>query len=141
MIWYQERSRGCRTRCQIHAALPCQNETYEIEFEIIKTEQSKLGNTIRNIIYPFISRKLLPYAFKSPIEYIYSQKEEELVKQVYLTELNKCYQRILDFKTDIINLLIDYDISCVECGVYQKVFQDDFEFVFQDDNSYIFQGQ
>jgi hypothetical protein len=84
-----------------------QNETYEIEFEIIKTEQSKLGNTIRNIIYPFISRKLLPYAFKSPIEYIYSQKEEELVKQVYLTELNKCYQRILDFKTDIINLLID----------------------------------
>jgi hypothetical protein len=84
-----------------------QNETYEIEFEIIKTDQTKLGNTIRNVIYPFISRKLLPYAFKSPIEYIYSQKEEELVKQVYLAELNKSYKTILEFKIKIINLLID----------------------------------
>ena len=38
-----------------------------------------------------------------------------------------------------ISLNIDYDISCVECEIYQKVFQDDFEFIFQDDNSYIFQ--
>ena len=84
-----------------------QNEIYEIEFEIIKTSQLKLGNTIRNIIYPFISRKLLPYAFKSPIEYIYSQKEEELVRQVYLKELNNSYNNILQFKIDIINLLIN----------------------------------
>ena len=38
-----------------------------------------------------------------------------------------------------ISLNIDYDISCVECEISQKVFQDDFEFIFQDDNSYIFQ--
>jgi hypothetical protein len=47
----------------------------------------------------------------------------------------------LDDANVIINLYIDYDISCVECETYQKVFQDDFEFIFQDDNSYIFQGQ
>jgi hypothetical protein len=38
-----------------------------------------------------------------------------------------------------INLNIDYDISCVACGIQQKIFQDDFEFIFQDDNNYIFQ--
>lgn len=40
----------------------------------------------------------------------------------------------------IIKLFIDYDISCVSCGTYQKVFQDDFEFIFMDNNSFIFQG-
>jgi hypothetical protein len=45
----------------------------------------------------------------------------------------------LDDVNVVINLYIDYDISCVECETYQKVFQDDFEFIFQDDNSYIFQ--
>jgi len=83
-----------------------QTENYEIEFEIIKKDQSGLGQTIRNIIYPFISRKLLPYAFKSPIEYIYSQKEEELIKSVYLQELNKAYNIILNYKIDVVNLLI-----------------------------------
>lgn len=45
----------------------------------------------------------------------------------------------LDDVRVIINLIIDYDISCEEC-IFQKVFQDDIDFVFQDDNEYIFQG-
>jgi hypothetical protein len=45
----------------------------------------------------------------------------------------------LDDVRVIINLVIDYDISCEEC-IFQKVFQDDIDFVFQDDNEYIFQG-
>lgn len=45
----------------------------------------------------------------------------------------------LDDVRVIINLVIDYDISCEEC-IFQKVFQDDIDFVFQDDNDYIFQG-
>jgi hypothetical protein len=67
-----------------------------------------------------------------------------IIKSGCLTGGTTCQPTVttqLDDTRVIINLLIDYDISCVECGVYQKVFQDDFEFVFQDDNSYIFQGQ
>lgn len=41
----------------------------------------------------------------------------------------------------VIKLNIEYDISCVSCGTYQKVFQDEFEFIFMDDNSFLFQGQ
>jgi hypothetical protein len=84
-----------------------QNETYEIEFEIIKTSQASLGLTIRNIIYPFIYRMLLPYAFKSPIQYVYSHSEEGLIRSLYRKELNQVYNRILDYKIDIISLLID----------------------------------
>jgi hypothetical protein len=83
-----------------------QNEQYEIELEIIKTEQSKLGQTIRNVLYQFISRKLLPYAFKSPIEYVYSQKEEEMIRNNYMKELNNAYNNILRYKIAIVDLLM-----------------------------------
>jgi hypothetical protein len=83
-----------------------QNEQYEIEFEIIKTDKSKLGHTIRKVLYPFISRKLLPFAFKSPIEYVFSQKEEEMIRNNYVKELNNAYNSILKYKIDIIDLLI-----------------------------------
>ena len=65
-----------------------------------------------------------------------------IIKSGCITGGTGCQQTVstgLDDTRIIINLIIDYDISCIECGTYQKVFQDDFEFIFQDGDEYIFQ--
>jgi hypothetical protein len=83
-----------------------QNEYYEIEFEFIKTSENKLQNTIHTIIYPFINRLILPYCFGSPISYVYSHKEAELVRNEYTRELNDAFKVIINYKLDIIKLLM-----------------------------------
>ena len=45
----------------------------------------------------------------------------------------------LDDANVVINLIINYDISCVFCGGDTKIFQDDVEFLFMDNINYVFQ--
>lgn len=63
------------------------------------------------------------------------------IKSGCITGGTGCQQVVthqLDDARVIINLIIDYDISCVDC-IIQKIFQDDIDFMFQDNNGYIFQ--
>ena len=83
-----------------------QNESYEIEFEFIKTNPESLAYTIHHIIYPFIYQMLLPYAFNAPIQFVYSQAEMELVRREYTQQLNEIYKTVISYKLEIINKLL-----------------------------------
>jgi hypothetical protein len=67
---------------------------------------------------------------------------EIIIKSGCLTGGTDCQPVItppLDDTSVIINLIINYDISCVECNGVEKIFQDDVEFMFMDDINYSFQ--
>ena len=90
-----------------------------------------------------IAIKNLLYSFSGITSVITNIETNEItIKSGCITGGTDCQINVetqLDDSNVIINLIINYDISCVFCGGDTKVFQDDVEFVFMDDINYVFQ--
>ena len=60
-----------------------QEETYEIEIEIVKTSPKKTERTIRDLVYSIFYTTILPSMYNAPASTIYSTAEESYILSIY----------------------------------------------------------
>jgi hypothetical protein len=60
-----------------------QEESYEIEVEIVKTTREKTMRTIQDIVYSIFYTNVLPIMFHAPATTMYSTQEESFIRALY----------------------------------------------------------